>query len=96
MSQTFTDKLRDAIAASLRETGGSLKTSSAEVAAYAATRAAHLATISNEPGFDEALIAERDNVLAFAGVSAVRNADAVDARIIGLIHGALAVGVAAL
>ena len=91
---SYQDQLRGALDAAIRETGANLQHSTADVAAYAATRAAHLAAITSEPGFQEAVIAERDAVLLFAGVSAARSADAVDARIVGLIHGALAVAVA--
>lgn len=68
----------------------------ASVAAYAAQRAAHLATIFGEPGFDEAVKAEIQNVALEAGIAAVDSADAADARIVGIITGALKVGVAAL
>jgi len=89
--QSFQRVLQDA----LRETGMQLKQSAVDVAVYAAGRAAHLTTIVGQPGFDEALRAERDNVVLFAGVSAVRTADAADQRIVGLIWGALAIAAAA-
>lgn len=92
---TYATKLRDAIEASLRETGGSLKRTSAEVATYTAQRAAHLATIVGQAGHAEAVIAERDAVCLFAGIAATREADAADQRVVGLIHGALALGLGA-
>jgi hypothetical protein len=91
---TYATNLRGALDAAIRETGAMLHKSSADVAVYAAQRAAHLATIVGQAGFDEAVVAERDAVILFAGLSAVRNADAADERIVGLIHGALAIGLA--
>ena len=78
--------LTDAIA----ETGASLQQGAAELAAYAAERAAHLATLVDDPGFQEAVRAERDAVALKAGITAVQQADAADARIVGVIQGALA------
>lgn len=89
---SYTENLKGALDAAVRETGVLLRKSSADVAAYTAQRAAHLATIEGQAGFQDAVIAERDAVLLFAGLSAVRGADAADAHIVGLIHGALAVG----
>lgn len=90
---TYTDNLKGALDAAVRETGAMLRKSSADVAAYTAQRAAHLMTIEGQAGFQEAVIAERDAVLTFAGMSTVRGADAADSHIVGLIHGALAVGI---
>ena len=47
-------------------------------------------------GYHEALIAESDSVALFAGIHAVKSADAADARLLGIIEGALmgAAGVA--
>ena len=91
---TYATKLRNAIDASLRETGGSLKRSSIEVATYTAQRAAHLATIVGQVGVEEAVIAERDAVCIYAGILTTREADAADQRIVGIIHAALAIGLA--
>lgn len=89
---TYADNLKGALDAAIRDTGALLRKSSADVAVYTAQRAAHLATIVGQTGYQEAVIAERDAVLLFAGLSAVRGADAADAHIVGLIHGALAIG----
>lgn len=96
MADTFASKIKAALEAALRETGVQLLHSTADVAIYTAQRAAHLSTIVGQEGFDEALQAERDAVCLFAGVSAVKEADAADARIVGLIQGALAIGVASV
>lgn len=77
-------------------TGQDLLATAEEVAEYAAGRAQHLSTLVNEPGFNEALAAERDNLALFAGLRGVDSADAVDARINGVVEGALAFVSAAL
>ena len=92
---SYADSIRSALDAALRETGAQLQRSTADVAAYTASRAAHLAAIAGQPGVDEAVIAERDAVWLYAAGRAVASADAADARVIGLIHGALAVAMAA-
>lgn len=66
------------------------------VARYAAARAAHLAKIIGEPGYDEAVKAEIQNVALEAGIAAVDSADAADVRVVSLIEGALKIGIAAL
>lgn len=85
VTHRFEQILEDAV----RETGTSLRTSAHEVAVYAAERAAHLATIVDDPGFLEAVRAERDAVALRAGIAAVRAGDAADARIVGLLQGGL-------
>jgi len=80
----------------VRETGISLKKTTAQVANYMAERAAHLANGATEDGFPEAVLAERDNVLLFAGVAAVGNAQAFDSRVLGIVQGALFIGIQAL
>lgn len=89
-------EFKQLIDSALSETGASLKESSQEVAAYAASRAAFLSTIVGQPGFEQAVIAERDNVALFAGVVAVGQAVAVQAKIVGIIQGALFMGAQAL
>jgi hypothetical protein len=85
------DEFNGWLAQAITATGASLKRSAAEVALYTAQRAAHLATLAGQPGFEEAVIAERDAVALFAGVKLVEEADAADARFHGLIEGVLAV-----
>lgn len=75
-----------------RELVGDLNT----VKDYAATRMQHLSTIVAEPGFREALIAERDNVVLKAAGRAIDRGDAFDARLVGIAEGALAIGAKAL
>lgn len=86
MEQDFKELLER----TLQETGAELDQAVDEVALYMADRTAHLSTLVGQPGFQEAVIAERDNVAMFAGLLAVDLADATDARIVGVIQGALA------
>ena len=85
MQDQFENLLRSAI----EETGADLERSAAEVAAYMSTRVATLALLVGQVGYEQAVIAERDNVALFAGLRAVEQADAASARIFGLIQGAL-------
>ncbi len=78
------------------EVGQELKGDLEAVKAYAAERMAHLSAIVGQPGFAMALRAERDNVGLKAVSAAVARADAVDARVLSLIEGALAIGARAL
>ena len=59
---------------------------------YASERMLHLSTCVDQPGYDQALIAERDSVALFAGISAVHVADAADRELLGIVAGALAIG----
>lgn len=67
-----------------------------DVALYMAQRAAHLSTITHEPGFGQAVRAEANNVALMAGIEVSQVARAVDHRLFGIIVGALHVAAAAL
>lgn len=84
-----TEDLKALFQDAIEETGVSLQVGAAELAAYAAERSAHLATLVSDPGFQLAVRAERDAVALRAGITAVQQADAADARIVGVIQGAL-------
>lgn len=60
--------------------------------AYAAERAAYLSTLVGLPGFDLAVIAERDNVFLRSGLSVTQAADKVGSMFLGIIQGALVIG----
>ena len=62
-----------------------------EVRDYIKARAFHLAGIINEPGYDEALEAERDNVLLKMGLTAVEIGDAADAELKGMLTSGLGI-----
>lgn len=65
---------------------------------YAAARADHLSLLiaSGEPGFQEALIAERDNVVLRAAAGAVARADDFDSRILTVAAQGLRIAAMAL
>lgn len=81
---------------SAQRLGKSLGANLNEVREYASVRMQHLSTILGEPGYEEALIAERDSVAMMAGLHAVNAGDSADAEIRGIIAGALAIGAKAL
>lgn len=64
---TTEEAMRLALRAAAAETGYVVQDN---VAAYAAKRAAHLASIVDHPGFDVAVEAERDAVALYAGIYA--------------------------
>lgn len=79
-----------------KDLGITLKMDGVTFAQHTAARVAHLGTIVGKPGFEDALKAERDSLALRAGVLAVRAADVVDSRIVGLIQAALSIGARAL
>ncbi len=96
MPKNIEPDFEDLLEEAAKSTGVELVNGAKEVAAYAAQRAAVLATLVGRPGYQQAVIAERDNVALFAGVSGVDKADAGQQRLIGIIQGALALGAKAL
>ena len=80
----------------VKETGVNLKISAAALALYTTERAAALSLAIGQPGFEEAVRAERDNVALKGGISAVLQGDAADARFVGLIQGALGLAARAI
>lgn len=73
----------------LAQGGIQLEKSTAEIAAYARDRSDALITAAGQPGYLEAVEAAADDVLLFAGGSAVRAASAYDREIRGFVRGAL-------
>lgn len=92
MARDFVELLRQ----NAVETGRELASDLDEIRVYTASRMAHLAAIAGEPGFREALVAERDNVALKAAGRAINRADAVDARLVGMVEGALGIASRAL
>lgn len=91
-TKDFERLLKDAV----KETGVELRQSAADVAAYMGTRAVHLASISHEPGFEQAVRAERNSCALFAGIETAATADKADQRMLGFLQGLLGMGAAAL
>lgn len=90
------EQLKNLLESALSETGADLQETASAVALYAAERTAILAVLIGQPGYELAVIAERDNVVLMSGINAVDQADAVRQRIIGVIQGALFLGAQAL
>lgn len=88
----FKTLLRDTVS----ELGTTLKGSLDEIAIYASARTAHLSTIVAEPGFAQAVTAERDAIALKAGISAVAVGAEADQRLLGVIAGAIRIGALAL
>lgn len=83
------DRIKEQFASALAATGVQLQQSGAEVAAFAAARAAHVTAAALEPGLEQVVEDEQNRVWLFAAGRAVRAADAADARAVGLIQGLL-------
>lgn len=83
------DQFLELIEDQVEETGISLTKSKEELAAYAAARSAHLAEITHEAGFSLAVRAERNNVVAEAGLQASDEVDKAKSQFLGMIGGAL-------
>ena len=66
------------------------------LAVYTSEQITLLTKAVGQPGFDEALIAARNSIALHAGISATRQADAADQRILGIIQAVLALGVSAI
>ncbi len=92
MKREFEALMKDTLD-SLGKTNDGLAT---KIAEYMDERMEHLAKIAEEPGFGEAVIAERVAIAIKAGIETSRAASIVDQRILGVISGALRIGVLAL
>lgn len=79
-----------------KDIGVDLAAAKEEVAAFMAERAAHLATISHEPGFDLAVKAEVQSIAMQAGLSGATAAAATERRWLDVIGGALYIAATAL
>ena len=91
-----TKQFKQLLADAVKETGVDLKESLDSVAEFMSARALHLYTIVNEPGFIQALRAERNRTAIHAGLQVAVDADKADHRILGLIQGALALAASAI
>ena len=92
----FTEEFKILLQDAAARLGKDIQADLSDTATYASQRMRHLARAINEPGFQEALLAERDAVAMKAGISAVNAGDLADAELMGLISGALAIGARAL
>lgn len=91
-SELIADEFVDLLRRHGKEVGEDLVSDLNAVAEYAAQRVDHLSRCASEPGFREALIAERDNVAMRAALRTVARADDLDARILAITETALQIG----
>lgn len=91
----MSNEFGDLLSRLFKEQGVDMKRGGVEVAAYIAERTRVLARSVGQAGFEEAVADEASNVALFAGIDLVHQAKASDARIMGAIEGALAIGVRA-
>lgn len=94
--QSLTKIAKETLETALSELRIELSQSTQMIAAYTAERAAFLATLVGQPGYPEAVIAERDSVALRAGIASVAQADSADQRMLGVLQGILQVGATAL
>lgn len=92
MADELVTLLKDAGSRLGKELEGTLE----DVRGYAAERMLHLSQFVGQEGYQEALIAERDNVALRAGIAATDDADAADRELIGIIAGSLGIAARAL
>lgn len=88
--------LEDLLSSSAEELGLAIEGNTRELAAYAAERTAYLSLLVGQPGFEQAVVAERANVALRAGIAAIDTADVAQSRFLGVIQGALSIGAKAL
>jgi hypothetical protein len=82
--------------AAVSDLGTELEEAHDTIATYMSERAMHLSTIVAEPGFDQAVTAERNNVALRAGLAVDDAANAIDQQLVGMIAGALRFAAVAL
>ena len=80
----------------IRAAGVELKDGGLELKLVVSQELAQLALAVGEPGYERAVTAARDNVALAAGLMVVSVADSSDARLLGIIQGALFMGAKAL
>lgn len=88
--------LSDLLEESAKELGLEIKGGAQALAVYAAERTSYLSLLVGQPGFEQAVVAERANVALRAGIAAIDTADAAQSRFLGVIQGALSIGAKAL
>lgn len=83
------DEFMELINGVIDETGRTIGLSKDQLKIEAANQLGMLALAVGEPGYDRAVLASRDNMALSMGLAAVGEADAVDARILGVLQGGL-------
>ena len=92
LEQEFKELLED----TLEGLGRDVETDLDAIANYMVERTEHLSDSVGEPGFNEAVLAERDNIILAAGILITKEGDRADQRIAGVITGAIRIAAVAL
>ena len=91
MANPIADEFLALLKKALTDTGADLADTPDAIVAFMAERAAHLSAIVNEPGFSQAVVAERNRVALRAGLEVSDDAAPLNGRLMELIAGALRV-----
>lgn len=96
MEDQLKEELANLLKDTMEESGKALAKSSKELANLAIEKAKFLASIRGMDEFDFMLKATKNNLALQAGIAAVEEADAIDARIHGIFETALTLASKAL
>lgn len=91
MTFDFQTELASLLNATYTEFGTSFPGDIHEVTTYAEKRTLHLSTLVGNPGYEQAVLAERDNIALKAGIVAAVASDRMDQRVLGVIQSAISV-----
>lgn len=83
------NSIQKMLSEALSQTGVELSASTDAIAQLTALRAAELAVLVGQPGYDQAVIATRDEIALASGLALVGDADAATGRVLSLIQGGL-------
>lgn len=81
--------LQESIAEALVSTGVEFTASAGAIAQLTTLRAAELVVLVGLPGYDQAVIAARDEIALAAGLAAVDSADRAASSVLSIIQGGL-------
>ena len=81
--------MEDILKQALEDAGAELQASAQAVAHLTAVRAGELSVLVGQPGYDQAVIAARDEIALAAGLPVVENPDQATSRVISIVQGGL-------
>ena len=94
--EILTDQLLSSVRHMAGNVHGDLLDNLDNAKTYISARILHLSAAVGEPGFELALMAERDAIAMHLGLLAVDSADKLDYELLGLLRGGLSIAAAAL
>lgn len=83
------DQLKQLLADALSQTGADLTASGQAIAQLTTIRASELSVLVGQPGYEQAVVAARDEIALAAGLAAVSNVDAATSRVLSIVQGGL-------